>query len=179
VDDEHTDIEKAAQQLVKTLNSGQKVIDEACKYGVHVSPEVITVDPKTSTATVKFVNPTDDSVQSHISVQDAVPVQGVAFSNSIPTDTQTGVLGSWIKDLPKELTLKPHETRTIILHFAVPASRKPGEYSAYVLAYTEQSPTIKRAIKQAQTSNHAKLPPSLDLYKEYQPLNSGKLVYNH
>lgn len=127
--------------------------------GVQVGPGPIVVDPKTHTATVQFVNDGDDTAHANITVQDksaeradfnaqvdalqrsierghgatgAAPQKSATKATGTDTAAKRWSLASWIQDLPKQVTLAPHEKRTVTLHLTVPSKLAAGTYSTYL-----------------------------------------------
>lgn len=121
---------------------------------VGVAPELVTIDPKTHTASVTLTNPSDrDTLEANLSVQDTVPHQtrdtslasGLIASDSTPAPADSSPhapppahhsLASWKQTLPKKVSLKPGETHTITVHFTVPSHLAAGDYTGYLVVET-------------------------------------------
>jgi hypothetical protein len=102
---------------------------------VQVTPDVITVDHATHTAKVHVINTTGDTTTAEIALQAAAP--GAADSAKLDSLSRFWSLSAWITNVPKKLTLTPHETLTVALNLAVPASLEAGEYSTYLVVRTK------------------------------------------
>jgi hypothetical protein len=98
----------------------------AGKSFVQLTPASIVVDPKAHTAAIQFINTGSDTARPTVTVRTGAKESDTAASPSSLT--------SWIQDLPKQVVLAPHETRTVTLHLNVPAGLHAGDYVGYLVA---------------------------------------------
>lgn len=108
---------------------------------IHVTPDVIMVDPATRTATLTITSLVDDIIDGNITVQHTTP-------GALPDSIRRNALApSWITDVPRHFVIVPAKaktegvtirgaavhTQTVTLHLAVPASLKPGTYTTSIV----------------------------------------------
>jgi len=129
---------------------GQAMIPKIIKRAMYrrldtvlVAPTVVPVDPTTKTATIQFSNPSaTDTLKADVDVEYAAPRPDTPPSATAPSGQDpAGVdsshsLATWMTDLPAHLLLMPGETRTVVVHLAVPPHLRTGEYSAHLVVTT-------------------------------------------
>jgi hypothetical protein len=119
---------------------------------VRVQPTAVAVDVKTHMATLTVRNESNDTVTAALAAglvppptvldSTGAPSLGVVLVNDSTMLTHemplvaNQSLVSWIKGLPKSVTLLPHESRTLTIHIVPPTGAAPGEYAAWVTATT-------------------------------------------
>jgi len=127
-----------------TANTGQPLADEkegakkslrANSGKIVLSPSVIVIDPKSLTATLRTVNPSNDSIPLDFVIQYAPPQSSHSAPLRATTASAQWSLVSWVHDVPKDVVLAPHETRNVTMHITVPDGATPGKYSAHVIVY--------------------------------------------
>jgi hypothetical protein len=104
---------------------------------VKVAPDVITVDQATHTAKVQVTNTTGDTTTVDLALKASTP--GAADAAKRDSLARFWSLSAWVTNMPATLTLAPHETRTVALDLAVPASLDAGEYSTYLVVQAKEA----------------------------------------
>jgi len=111
---------------------------------VKVTPDVITVDQAAHTAKVQFTNTTGDTTTVDLALKASTP--GAADAAKSDSLAKLWSLSAWVTNMPATLTLAPHETRTVALNLAVPASLNAGEYSTYLVVHAKETSTTHLAV---------------------------------
>jgi hypothetical protein len=154
----------------KSDGQGQYLIDQARRKAftsaftdvlsrrVRVAPTVVTVDPHARTATLEFINASDDSLSAtvtagvvpppgfrasgatqgvtsggHVNDTSSAAGKGAGTGFSVDTIRPEVSLASWIQDLPSSVVLAPHEKKSVTIHLTVPSDLKPGAYAAWIV----------------------------------------------
>jgi len=68
------------------------------------------------------------------SASEKTPTAAIPVRTSVDKDHS---LVGWIKDLPAQVTLKPHEKKSIPVHIVKPANATAGKYAAWIIAVTD------------------------------------------
>jgi hypothetical protein len=111
---------------------------------VKVAPDVITVDQATHTAKVQLTNTTGDTTTVDLALKASTP--GAADAAKSDSLAKLWSLSAWVTNMPATLTLAPHETRTVALNLAVPASLNAGEYSTYLVVHAKETSAAHIAV---------------------------------
>jgi hypothetical protein len=151
----------------------QQAVTNMVKHRVRVTPAITEIDPKVKTATLEFFNASDDTVNAALSIGTVPPTMmgGQAAqapqnsANPLLADTGSAKatapdsvasewsLASWVQDLPAHIQLAPNEKKSVTVHLDIPASVKPGDYAAWIVATTEVSGQMKVKSTSSESGN--------------------------
>lgn len=137
-------------------------MDEAVRqqHMVHITPHRLVLDATTRTATLQFSNRGDKPTQAEVRVLFAY----TDWPHGLPADTtlftthwesvyardtialhprpSDPFAGAWLSGIPSQVTLQPHETRTVPIRINPPPGLRPGTYWARIV--TEVRPPSTR-----------------------------------
>lgn len=149
-------------------------------HTAHLSPHLIVLDPKTTSATLTVSNSGDAPIDADVRIEFGYTAwqnkDTVLFSSAWqaegPHDTiiaQPGRhdhdAGPWISGVPAHLTLKAHETRRLTVRIAPPNGLPNGEYYARIVTVSGPRRQSSKAGQDVKTTYalpvHAQGPPPL------------------
>ena len=100
---------------------------------IQIAPRQLVIDPNSKAATITLTNTGDDTVKAKIAAKDVNTADGGTAHPSVNPSAIAGSLAAWIRDLPSQVTLAPHETRSITVHVTVPEHLTNGDYAGDVV----------------------------------------------
>lgn len=139
----------------------QEMLERQKKRSVGMTPAIVNVNTSEKTATIEFINRSTDTLIATIEVGNRAAVSlappsttsdaaGGLLADDEPSSKANEVdpkwsLGSWVKDLPEKIVLPPLTNKTITIKLDVPATASDGEYSAWIVATTQQKENSSEA----------------------------------